>query len=747
MSTTKMATKIGVCVSALALGCAAVAVPSAQAFQPWTAGETQVGQPDGARPEVAVTVSIEGADKVEAGQEFNYKVTYQATAGQQLAHGAQSVTFTAQEGTTVDWRNIQVEGAPTPRVEVTGRGASGRTGTFNLPAVGDQITLTIPARMPDEGYLKQHPEYIAKGSAEGVAGIRPAVAFTEVANEHYRYPDQTDPCVLRTAHVLKYDGGGYGTWLAELDFGFGANVAGENRTVRQPTFQFYDSDPVNPDGTRNTDAKQLEGINGNVRGYNPNFDVPLEVRQSDTSLREWNKANGMQLDSSLGWNFDPQAGVGDTWVPDGTYILVQHTVANTKCESDPAQYTNRTVPIESRVHVGHNSPLRTAMGMGSDQLVRRPQETVTVVKPADAPEQPPRQDPAVTGDASVGSTAWLDANLDGQRGANERGVPNIVVLVSHPGELTRMTTTDENGKWRVEGLSPYANYEVRYVIPEGWTATAPVPDATDENGLTTRVTALPEGVEGTLDVGLHTAVEISTRVGATGGNVWHPGDDGKRVGIPGVEVRVIGFEGLGEDDRVTTTDANGAWYVTGLTPGVDYRVEFTLPDGYYATSLPQGATLDDGKVVKTVPIRTDSPAVFDGNVGVENPAPKDDKPAGNAGSSETAGRCWENAKRSPFFYMLPVGLLGLVAAPFAQPYINGALAQLAVANPQAYRTVTDPNAQMAAGAAAAIAALGIAGGLLYDWCSNEPGQAATASSTRGGSAPTTATPAAEPAAQ
>lgn len=113
-----------------------------------------------------------------------------------------------------------------------------------------------------------------------------------------------------------------------------------------------------------------------------------------------------------------------------------------------------------------------------------------------------------------------------------------------------------------------------------------------------------------------------------------------------------------------------------------------------------------------------------------------------ASSKGNLERCWANAKTSPFLYLIPIGVLGAVVGELAKPYLgpinerlNQVNAQIAKSfgssqgnalNAQLQATLNDPNVQRFGSIAAGVLALAAVGGLLYDWCSSEPGEAKTA---------------------
>src|SRR4029077_13409690 len=67
--------------------------------------------------------------------------------------------------------------------------------------------------------------------------------------------------------------------------------------------------------------------------------------------------------------------------------------------------------------------------------------------------------------------------------------------------------------------------------------------------------------------------------------------DGGEVGYAGgALVTLIGgggdgfINGSGDTTATTTTDGSGLYHFTGLTPGVEYQVQFALPSTYLFTS-------------------------------------------------------------------------------------------------------------------------------------------------------------------
>ncbi|WP_162142098.1 SdrD B-like domain-containing protein [Ilumatobacter coccineus] len=202
-------------------------------------------------------------------------------------------------------------------------------------------------------------------------------------------------------------------------------------------------------------------------------------------------------------------------------------------------------------------------------------------------EEDLEQDFGYVGSAGVGDEIFLDLDSDGVRDPNEPGIAGVGVTVTSAGvdgvlgtddDLVVTTTTDEDGRYIVEGLPPGPT-QVTY-------------DAGD----------LPEGVEplGDLDGDAPTSTTITLNSGETIRDVDFPvgGDgiicgtifddtDGDGVqdagepGLPGVTVEVTWQGPDGAVVVAVVTDANGDWCLENLPPG-DYSVEVdpaTLPPG------------------------------------------------------------------------------------------------------------------------------------------------------------------------
>jgi len=142
-------------------------------------------------------------------------------------------------------------------------------------------------------------------------------------------------------------------------------------------------------------------------------------------------------------------------------------------------------------------------------------------------------------------------------------------------------------------LTP-GDYYVEFVLPSGYVFSpqdqglndAVDSDANPLNGRTATFTLASGQTDTTLDAGMYETASI-------GDFVWEDLDgdgiqDAGEPSIQGVTVNLYCCLGLFVD--TTTTDANGFYSFTGLTPG-DYYVEFVLPSGYAFS--PQDVGTDD----------------------------------------------------------------------------------------------------------------------------------------------------------
>ena len=196
--------------------------------------------------------------------------------------------------------------------------------------------------------------------------------------------------------------------------------------------------------------------------------------------------------------------------------------------------------------------------------------------------------------ASLGDRVWHDLNANGVQDANEGGIDGIVVKLydctdpQNPVYL-RQTTTANGGLYSFTNLVP-GKYQVQFVTAGGYVlSTANVgDDAFDSdagaNGFTGCYTLTSGETNNTVDAGLY-------RPASLGDRVWYDNNrdglqDANEPGVAGLTVTLIGggadglINGIGDTTQTTTTNLFGYYEFTGLTPGVQYQVQFTAPDGY-----------------------------------------------------------------------------------------------------------------------------------------------------------------------
>ena len=206
--------------------------------------------------------------------------------------------------------------------------------------------------------------------------------------------------------------------------------------------------------------------------------------------------------------------------------------------------------------------------------------------------------------ASLGDRVWLDADGNGRQDANETGVAGARVsligggadgLLSTTGDNTGVTvTTDANGNYRFDGLTPGTEYQVQFGAPDGRVFTRA--DSGDDAGDS------DAGADGRSQVVIlrsgehHTSVDAGVYAPASlGDRVWLDANangrqDAGETGLAGVKLtlRGGGADGLlattGDNtSATTTTGANGEYRFDGLAPGVEYQVEFDMPAGSVLT--------------------------------------------------------------------------------------------------------------------------------------------------------------------
>ncbi|MEZ0483144.1 SdrD B-like domain-containing protein [Fibrella aquatica] len=197
--------------------------------------------------------------------------------------------------------------------------------------------------------------------------------------------------------------------------------------------------------------------------------------------------------------------------------------------------------------------------------------------------------------ASLGDYVWLDTNKNGQQDPTETGIGSVTAILcdAASGTVISTTVTDGAGKYLFTNLAP-GSYIVKFTAPANMTFTTPNSgtDATDSdvasltgNTGATGVYALTAGQQNlTVDAGL---IPLTAGLGdyvfedKNANGIQDAGD----VPIPGVAVTLYTNASA---IATTTTDANGLYSFTGLTPGTPYVVGFGKPAGYVPTTANVG---------------------------------------------------------------------------------------------------------------------------------------------------------------
>ncbi len=203
--------------------------------------------------------------------------------------------------------------------------------------------------------------------------------------------------------------------------------------------------------------------------------------------------------------------------------------------------------------------------------------------------------------ASIGDYVWEDSNANGVQDSGETGKAGVTVELyacvndAPSGAALASVTTGSDGAYSFTGLVP-GDYLVKFIAADGSVLStanagndALDSDADGVTGLTGCYQLAPGENNTTADAGFYQTASL-------GDYVWYDKDvdgiqDASETGIGGVTVTLAGGGADGllstlADNTVstTTTGLDGSYLFDGLTPGTQYQVAFSTPDGFNGTS-------------------------------------------------------------------------------------------------------------------------------------------------------------------
>ncbi|MBL8474054.1 MAG: carboxypeptidase regulatory-like domain-containing protein, partial [Rhodocyclaceae bacterium] len=348
---------------------------------------------------------------------------------------------------------------------------------------------------------------------------------------------------------------------------------------------------------------------------NPTLDAGV-YQTASLGDRLWVDTNGdgIQNDGATGLSGRTVTLIGGG--ADGLINGVGDTTATTTTGADGFyQFTGLTPGVEYQVQFG-DLPAGyqlTGQNLGGDDTLDSDANAAgfTQIVTLASGENNPTLDAGVYQTASLGDRLWVDTNGDGLQNDGATGLSGRTVtligggadgLINGVGDTTATTTTGADGFYQFTGLTPGVQYQVQFGdLPAGYQFTGQDKggnDAldSDANPLTgkTQIVTLASGENNpTLDAGVYQTASLGDRlwVDTNGDGIQNDG----ATGLSGRTVTLIGggadglINGVGDTTATTTTGADGFYQFTGLTPGVEYQVQFgDIPSGYQFTGQDQG---------------------------------------------------------------------------------------------------------------------------------------------------------------
>jgi uncharacterized surface anchored protein len=337
-------------------------------------------------------------------------------------------------------------------------------------------------------------------------------------------------------------------------------------------------------GTATTDATGSYSFNGLTAGtYSVQFVAPSGYSFS-TAASDTVTLTGGQTENINAGLFQPDSVSGDVWIDSnanavqdagegalasvtvnlvsgGTTISTAVTDANGDYSFAGLSPGDYTVQFTAPANYEFSTPSSEAFTLVSGQS-----EQV---------------DAGVFQDGTVSGIAWLDNNANGVLDAGENGLAGVTVyLLDNTSATVGSGTTDSSGNYSITNVPP-GSYIVQFAPPSGYVlSTAATDDVTLTSGQS----------DGNEDVGLFQPATIN-------GEVWSDTNangtmDAGEAGLSGVTVNLVsGTTTLSS----TSTDANGNYSFTGLTPG-GYSVQFVAPSGdLFSTPSSDAVTLTSGQ--------------------------------------------------------------------------------------------------------------------------------------------------------
>ena len=205
--------------------------------------------------------------------------------------------------------------------------------------------------------------------------------------------------------------------------------------------------------------------------------------------------------------------------------------------------------------------------------------------------------------AEVGDRVFEDKDANGIQDAGDLGIAGarieLVRDINGDGdfddanEVLAAGTTDASGDYSFKGLTPGADYQVRFVQPAGYNGGSPRQVggdvSLDSDGLVSDVQRLAPGeYRSTVDSGFY-------KFAALGDRVWLDANsngqqDFGEGGQSGVTVNLLNSAGTVIATQIT--GSGGSYLFSNLVPG-NYSVEFIAPTGLSFTSANTGSDVTD----------------------------------------------------------------------------------------------------------------------------------------------------------